>query len=266
MGIAAGCVCADGILLAAGIALTDASEKWPQRCFFEHAAPNYRFALTGAGNSDLVRMSFDQLSRELDDDDELQDICERTEKAVNRFAKKYLFCYEPGDARRPEVELLIGVRMHDGECVLLKSDENRVCRVDGCVFIGPGSALATTVASWLYEPGLKSAVVSKLMAQILCWARQQGAECGAAARVMTLSAEASAQDTSVVRADEFFWGVQASLRPILTGCLDPSVSDVEFDDRLRWFEEKMSAVRQALRDGEPAEPAAAPRKGPAEYD
>ncbi|MBV8573861.1 MAG: hypothetical protein JOZ58_02320, partial [Acetobacteraceae bacterium] len=53
----------------------------------------------------------------------------------------------------------------------------------------------------------------------------------------------------------------------LTGCLDPSVSDVEFDDRLRWFEEKMSAVRQALLHGEPAQAApAGPREDPFGYE
>jgi|HubBroStandDraft_4_1064222.scaffolds.fasta_scaffold55379_3 hypothetical protein len=267
MGIAAGFVCADGILLAAEIALTDASDKWPQRCFFERVVPRYRVALTGSGNADLVRMAFDHLARELDEDDDLDDIWERAEKLLNRMAKKYLFCYDAGDARRPELRLLIAARMQDGRSLLLKTDENRVSRVEDCVFVGPGSALAATVASWLYEPSLSSQVVSSLVAQILFWVRQHGAECGTAARVLTLREGASPEDAPVVSVDQFFWGVHASLRPILTGCLDPSVSDVEFDDRLRWFEEKMSAVRQALRQSEPSVAGVpAPRKDSPGYE
>jgi hypothetical protein len=265
MGIAAGFVCADGIVLAAGIARTDASDKWPQRCFFERTAPRYRVALTGSGNDDLVRMAFDHLARELDEDDDLDEIHERAEKSLNRLAKKYLFCYEAGDPRRPELRLLIGVRMHDGRSVLLRTEENRVARVEDWAFVGPGSALAATVASWLYEPGLSSQAVCGLVAHIVFWVRQHGAECGAATRVLALREGATADEAPVLSVNEFFWGLHGSLRPVLTGCLDPHVSDIEFDDRLRWFEEKMSAVRQALRQSEPPD-AQAPRKDPSAYE
>jgi hypothetical protein len=267
MGIAAGFVCSDGILLAAGTALTDASDKWPQRCFFERAVPRYRIALVGCGNSDLVRMAFDQLARELDEDDDLDDIWRCVEKVLNRLAKKYLFCYEASDPRRPELELLIAARMQDGASLLLKSEENRVSRVEDWVFVGPGSALAASVASWLYEPNLSTQVVSSLVPQILFWVRQHVADSGTAARILALREGASAEDAPVVSADQFFWGLHASLRPVLIGCIDPKVSDVEFDDRLRWLEEKMSAVRQSLRSSEPSDSEApAPRKDPSGYE
>jgi hypothetical protein len=42
---------------------------------------------------------------------------------------------------------------------------------------------------------------------------------------------------------------------------------MEFDDRLRWFEEKMSAVRQALRQSEPSVAGVpAPRKDSPGYE
>ena len=254
MGIAAGFVCTDGILLAAGTALTDASDKWPQRCFFERTMPRYRIALAGCGNADLVRLAFDHLSRELDEEDDLQDIRRRAEKMLSRLAKKYLFCYEASDPRRPELELLLAVRMQDGASLLLKSEENRICQVEDWVFVGPGSALAATVASWLYEPNLSSQVVSSLVPQILFWVRQHVADSGTAARLLVLREGTGAEEAPpAAPADEFFWGLHTSLRPILTGCVDSNVSDVEFDDRLRWFEEKMSAVRQSLRPSEPSD-------------
>jgi len=267
MGIAAGFVCSDGILLAAGTALSDASDKWPQRCFFERATPGYRIALAGCGNSDLVRMAFDQLSRELDEDEELDDIWRRAEKVLNRLAKKYLFCYEASDPRRPELELVVAVRMHDGASLLLKSEENRICQVENWVFVGPGNALAASLTSWLYQPNLSTQVVSSLVPQILFWVRQHVADSGTAARILALCEGASAEEAPLVSADEFFWGLHASLRPVLIGCIDQNVSDVEFDDRLRWFEEKMSGVRQSLRPSEPSDgDAPAPRKDPSGYE
>jgi hypothetical protein len=209
-------------------------------------------AVCGAGNDDLIRMAFDQLVRELKDDDQLEDLWRKSEKLVQRVAKKYLFCYDERARERPQLQLLIAATSRAGGALLLKSDANRLVRVDRCEFVGAGAELARATTAWLYEPGLECAVVAPIAAETLGWLRQHVPGCGAATRVLVLKGTAvTAGAAPAVPAGEadagFFWGVHRLLQPILTGCLDERVSDVEFDDRLRWFEEALSAVRQALK-------------------
>jgi len=256
----AGFVCADGLVVAADAAHSSGIARWEQRRIFEHSRPSYALAVCGAGNDDLIRMAFDQLARELEDDDGLEELWRKSEKLVQRIAKKYLFCYAEQARERPQLQLLIAASARAGGSLLLKSDANRLVRVDGCEFVGTGAELARATASWLYEPKLTCAVVAPIAAETLGWVRRHLPGCGGALRVVTLQgttlAEVAAPSLAAGEADAgFFWGVHRLLQPILTGCLDERVSDVEFDDRLRWFEEALSAVRQGLkRTRAPASP------------
>jgi len=252
---AAGFVCADGLVIAADAEHSSGVARWEQRRIFEHTRAAYALSVCGAGNDDLIRMAFDQLARELEDADQLEDLERKSEKLVNRLAKKYLFCYGEHDAQRPQLRLLIAASAAHGGTLLLKSDANRIARVDGCEFLGAGAELARATASWLYEPGLTCAVVARMATEVLGWVRQHVPGCGRSTRVLTLKAGAVAEATAPEAEAGFFWGVHRLLQPILTGCLDERVSDVEFDDRLRWFEEALSGVRQSLRPGAPATPA-----------
>ena len=103
----AGFVCADGLVVAVDAEHSGGVARWEQRRIFEHSRGACALALCGAGNEDLIRMAFDQLTRELEDGDGLEDIGRKAEKLVNRLAKKYLFCYGDADQRRPELKLLI---------------------------------------------------------------------------------------------------------------------------------------------------------------
>jgi hypothetical protein len=250
MTLAAGFRCIDGIVLAR--AGGGAVPKW-ERHIFEQTTPGYTIAVTGAGNVDLVRMAAEHWARELDEDAELDEIARCAEKVIRRLCKKHILCYGANDPERPQLQLLLGASTAHGH-LLLRSDANRVARVDGCEFAGSGELVGRSLASWLYEPTLPVAVVARLASQIICNVQQHAAAGGRAAHVLVL--RHGVPQTRLASADaeqDFFWGVNQVLQPILIGCLDERVSDVEFDDRLRWFEEKMSAVRQALKDAQSLE-------------
>jgi hypothetical protein len=95
-------------------------------------------------------------------------------------------------------------------------------------------------------------VVAPLAGQLLSWVRENVSGCGPAGRILSLEPRGAVEaEPAGLPATDFFGGVHRLLQPILAGCVDGRLSDVEFDDRLRWFEESMSALRQALRRGEP---------------
>ncbi len=248
MTLAAGFLCADGIVLARATERSGQIAKWTPTEIFRHTSAQYELAVTGAGDDALIRMAADHLlQRELDDDDDLSELQEKSERMVNRLSKKYIFCHGERDTQRPQLQLLVAARMSGGAQLLLSGSENRLARSDGCEFVGTGRELARSVASWLYEPTLPVGVVSRLAIQVLQWTAEHVPGCGRAGQILCLSGAAQpAVAQHIALEGEFFWGLNALLQPILTGCLDERIGDVQFDDRLRWFEERMSAVRQAL--------------------
>ena len=252
MSAAAGFVCADGIVLSADADAASGVARWEPRRILVQARGAYLAAVSGCGNHDLIRMAADQLARDLDEDDDLEGLWRTSEKLVNRLAKKYLFCYAEHDPERPQLQLLIAFRHETEGSLLLASDANRIARVDGCTFVGAGAELARATSSWLYEPSLPCAVVAPLAAQLLAWVRENVSGCGPTGRILSLEPGGAVElEPPAVPGTDFFGGVHRLLQPILAGCVDGRLSDVEFDDRLRWFEESMSALRLALKRGEP---------------
>ena len=250
MSLAAGFVCADGIVLVRTTEHSGSTPQWTPTAIFQRSAAAYEVALTGTGDASLVRMAADHLlERELDDDDGLDEVWKKSERVANRLAKKYIFCHGERDTEKPRLQLLVAVRAREGSRLLLRSEANRLAKSDGCEFVGVGQELARSVASWLYEPPLTVSVVSQLAAHIIHWTAEHAPACGRALQVLSLTGTAQpAPPQQIPLEGECFWGLHRLLQPILTGVLDERLSDVQFDDRLRWFEERMVAVRQACGD------------------
>ena len=255
MTLAAGFIASDGIVIARATERSGSAAKWTPTEIFVGSSSAYEIAVTGSGDPALIRMAADQLlERTLEGDEDLSDLCEECERLVNRLSKKYIFCYGERDAERPQLQLLVGARMReDGSRLLLRSDANRIAKSDGIELVGHGSELARSVASWLYEPGLTVSVLARLVPHIVQWTAEHVPGCGRSTQLLCLSGAAQSPEPLQTPAEaEFFWGLNRLLQPIITGCIDERISDVQFDDRLRWFEERLSAVRQAAaEEGQP---------------
>ncbi|HTT03516.1 MAG TPA: hypothetical protein VMG11_15660 [Steroidobacteraceae bacterium] len=248
MTLAAGFLCTDGVVVARATERSGSAAKWTPTEIFVGSGSGYEIAVTGIGNAALIRMAADQLlERSLEGDEDLSELWEECERLVNRLSKKYIFCYGERDPERPQLQLLVAARMREqGSRLLLRSDANRIAKSDGFEVLGHGSELARSVTSWLYEPGLTVSVVARLVTHIVHWTAEHVPGCGRTTQVLCLSG--AAQTPKPVHApaeEEFFWGLNRLLQPIITGCIDERITDVQFDDRLRWFEERLSAVRQA---------------------
>ena len=243
MTIAAGFVCNDGIVLAADSEISTQTSKWEGRKLFEHIRQNYGVVVTGAGDADLLNMAAYEIGRALAATDKLDGIRAKVSAVLDQICERCIDRYQDGDPNRPQLFLLIAARMNSGQCLLLRTNENRISSVDGCEFVGIGADIARAEASWLYQPDLTTAVMSKIALQLIYWVKQHVLGCGQATYVISLR-EARGRSIELCE-DGFFWGLHDLLRPILLSCMDIKVPDEALDHALRLFEGKIRAVRRA---------------------
>jgi 20S proteasome alpha/beta subunit len=249
MTIAAGFVCSNGVVLAADSEHSTDVVKFERRKVFQCKKKNYGFAVAGAGRSDLIRLVVDELRDKLSEKDKLPQIRRKIKKLLKEVCDEHIFStYQATDPYRPRLLLLVAARMDTGENALWKTDDKIIATVDGCEFVGAGDSLAMTVASWLYDPSLSTGVVNVLAMQIIRWVKEHVPGCGKATHAVSVVGIQGSK--RVIRTfcsdEEFFWGLNELLRPILIGCIDEKMTDSDFDSRIVKFSEKMRAVRQAF--------------------
>ncbi|MGO9037099.1 MAG: hypothetical protein ACLQKH_03865 [Steroidobacteraceae bacterium] len=239
MTMAAGFICADGIVVAADSEYTNPSSggKWSNLKIFEYKRANYGVVITGAGDATLIRMAADHIDRALKEGDDLSDIWLTVEAVTSNIAAKCIF----PDPTRPDLFLIVATRMNDGRKLLLTSDASKVAKVDNFVFVGIGETLGRTLASWLHSTDLATDVTSKIALHITYWVKKHVDGCGQETHVISL--KESRRRSLTLYEDSFFWGLNELLQPILIGCLDSKIKDEVFAERLQSFQRNMQAVR-----------------------
>jgi 20S proteasome alpha/beta subunit len=244
MTIAAGFVCADGLVIAADGEISNNIAKWEDTKVHQCIRKNYGVVISGAGDSTLLKMAVDEIDLQLAENADLQRIREIVVDVTDRLSRRCIFCYVDGDPDRPDLQLLVGARMKSGQTLLLKTEVNRICEVSGCDFVGVGHTLARTVASWLYQPQMPADVVAVIAMQIVYWVKQHVSGCGQETRVVSL-VDRNRSSITLYEDRDFFWGLNELIQPILVSCIDPTVTDTQFSDRIEKFAMKMGQVRQA---------------------
>ena len=247
MTIAAGFVCIDGIVIAADSEHSVVrSERGP---IFGVSKREYEVILTGTGTSHLIRMAFDELCDVVDEKDNIRTIRTKIKEVVSNICQQHIFSlYQANDSRRPSFDLLIAVKMRtrEGDKQLFKTTDAALSTVDHCDFVGTGSSLAISLASWLYDQKLTTDVTKVVARQILHWVRKHTPSCGQTTLAVTLRDSGTSPSRSLHEDSQFFWGLHELLKPILIGCLDGLTSDQEFANHLQQFEDKMRAIRREV--------------------
>ena len=255
MTIAAGFVCPDGIVLAADSEVAYAGSKAPEHKIFSLIKGGaWSIDIAGAGTMDLVRMMFDDLEFELKPTHDLPALRNKIIERAEYFRDHYIWpSAMPGRALLA-LQLLVSIRMADGQNLLLKvdgSDGALVNRVVFSEFIGVGAEVARPVSAWVFKPGIKMEVVRQLAEQIVRWTKAQVPGCGGESSIYILPRKGGVLASGEMwmdRETEFFWNLNEFLQPILEGCIDVSMRDDEFEMNIDRFAERMREGRRKSKE------------------
>lgn len=245
MTIAAGFICSDGLLLCADSQQSDETTKYQREKIF---AFEDCLICTGSGDSAFIKMTFDKLCDEFKSAKptnraDARDISERTVTAVHE-EHIYKF-HQPGDSRRPYLQLILGARCQDGELALVKT-------VDDAAYLG-GEYEATGLGQYLFEywarlfyrNNLSMDVMLYIALFILREVKRNADGCGGYSRVLRMPKDAKyPQKFTWYDENEIFAGFPETMVRILSVLTDPSVPDQWIDERLEGFCKHLRLIRE----------------------
>lgn len=151
--VIAGFVCCDGIVVAADTEHNSSVAKFQRKkiIYYEDADCAVRFAY--AGHTDYTDMAIDKMRRAISTSDKtlpgMQAACE--EVLLNVYGSHISPFFDMNDQNRPQILLLIAVRVTSGEMQLFRVVDTTVSPVAYFDALGTGEYLARSMADWLYD-------------------------------------------------------------------------------------------------------------------
>jgi len=247
MTIAAGFVCADGVLLGADTRVETYEIKYEQSKIFDCSPPSRDFALlmTGCGNLHTVAALANKLRRRLEKNN--GDLAE-IEKAIDGFCDGKPYRQALTDS--PDMQLLFGILPIEGEAKLFSLYQHDLAPVSSYHCVGVGYATARYLAKWLYDPGMPIGVFGPLALQIFGEVKKHNSGCDDQTKIAKLFNKGRGKGEPqmiVVDDSEFLWGLHGLLKPVISACVDASLPDQIFDMALEQFCGKMRDVRAATK-------------------
>jgi hypothetical protein len=218
MTIAAGFVCADGMLLCADRQFTG-QVKLPGTKLWDHRDGDLRILTASAGDAALMRLAEEGITDGVNSQTSLIDAREGIEAVLERLHIDYIdkrIAIDPSYG----VDLIVAIRTIDG-FELLEHQAWAVVPVErtrGFACIGSGSILGTYVADQLFHPGQTAAGTAVVATHVLQIAKRYDPWCGFGSDIRALAGTGDSIDmsvTSVAQIEGFFDEVYRTLRPLL---------------------------------------------------
>jgi|GEM_PF-1046479 len=189
MTIAAGFICADGIILAADTQYTVGSTKTNGDKIYDVIGDgDYRLILAGAGDVPYIRMTADKLisnlvSKTLHSVSDLVGVIGSTVEWVH---KKHIFPHPPDQyGNKPQVQLLVAIHSPEG-MKLLASNSTAVFNVIDHQVLGSGVEIASYVLDRLKGQGYDIPTIEILATYVIAVAKRYDNYCGGDTRLVTL--------------------------------------------------------------------------------
>ena len=189
MTIAAGFICADGIILAADTQYTVGSTKTNgQKIYDVVDEGDYRLILAGAGDVPYIRMTADKLVSNLLKKTLLSvsDVVDVIGSTVEWVHKEHIFPH-PLDqyGNKPQVELLVAIRSPEG-LKLLASNSTAVFNVTNYEVLGSGIEIASYVLDRLKGQGYDIPTIKILATHVVAVAKRYDNYCGGDTKLVAL--------------------------------------------------------------------------------
>jgi len=243
MTIAAAFVCLDGIVLAADSEYTYNYSKYEGEKLFQFVDDNWAIGIAAAGTMGLAKMFISDLKRKFTVSKDIQSLHDAIIERAKYFNEEYI--RKSNEPR--QLLLLIAIQLKSApENLLLKISGDVVEPVQESDFIGAGDEIARATASWIFHPHMPARVVQQVALQVLYWTTEHVQFCGKATYALIVPKPwRQTRSFSWFQINEFFWGLNELLQPILNGCMNPQLPQDGFEAQLQAFVDKMRAVRAA---------------------
>ncbi|MGH9685796.1 MAG: hypothetical protein ACRD5K_01735 [Candidatus Acidiferrales bacterium] len=246
MTIAAGIVCADGILICADSEVSYAPSKRQREKVYPF---ENHLLLTGSGNGDFIKMAFDKLCDEYKNSRPVNpsDARQVLETLVLKMYQEHIFSfYQTNDPERPSLNLIVASRCKDGRLALVRTRDTAAILVDRYEATGSGEDLFEYWARLFYRSTLTMDLMSYLTLFILREVKRNVMGCGGESHIVWMPKDESVKIVSrFFSEDMILAGFPDRVVQILVECRDLGVDDKRLERDLEKFVEAVNAVRQA---------------------
>jgi len=157
--------------------------------------------------------------------------------ALGKVYKAVRKGFDMKDRERPQLFLMVAVRLDDWKTILIKTAETAVALIDEFDFIGSGDELARLLMSPFYDGKLRVTEMQRIAAYCFRFAKASSSFVGGDTHVGTVwdgdPDIGYAHPASVHRDREVVTGhILSELAPVLSAAWNVNVSREEFDKRL----------------------------------
>ena len=253
MTLIAGMRCQEGVIVAADTEHTDGVIRFSEHklivhpskrvmsCHLSGLSPQpYRVVIAGAGFSDYIKMTADDIIGKIDGRslsiDEMSDAVKQAVQSTHEIIFKH---WDVNDQNRPTVSLFVGLRNGE-DTTILRTQDVAVSEVETLSFAGSGESLARYLAKGLYRRKYPASVVVNVIIQVFRAVKESGAYVGGNTDLCVLG---KGKMFHLPGKDEsYLWGIQKNLdraiRVSLLGAagVDPVVG--------HWIDELVKSVKE----------------------
>jgi len=207
----------------------------------------YNLVFTGAGDSDLIEMTIEEMDIALTNDRP------SGEWEIRKTLKRVLLnIFRDHIAPDPDIlpedrpELLIGLQ-YEAATLLYKACGTKFRRLHAAECIGKGIVLAKCLTAQLFDPGMTLVHGGIVALYILNQTKRWVDGCGGNSDILLLShrnriiTRIPTQDIKTL--ESHFDNFNEHLRPILVGCADGKMSQSAFEQAMKQFEFNMDSLR-----------------------
>lgn len=250
--IAAGFVCAEGVVLCADTQETIAGyTKASTQKLLTWEFPEFTIAFAGAGNdSMLIDMVAQQIAGAFHYDPAVRKDWLTVEKTIRKVAteifKKTISPFASFKGERPVADILIAVQF-DSEVRLMRSRDTLFRYIYGAECAGTGELLFHSLRDKVYSSSAGLAQTARMAIYILNHAKKHVEGCGGNTDILLMRKGTRSYERlptpDVRRLEEKFDKFDEEVKPLLLSFPDPNLSHDTFEDAVRHFRLGMLSLR-----------------------
>ena len=241
MTIAAGIICADGIILCADTEHTGDVSKFQASKIIPIDENTF---LTGAGSTDYILMTADKLRDELKETRPANSSDARriVEKVVRDVYAEHIFSfYDASDPYRPQMFLITAIRCSGGDLALIKTTDSATRLGKDFEFTGTGQPIFEYWCRYFYRDRLTMEGMAMLALFMLKEVKKVHPSCGGASHVSYLPKVVSdVRGSRLFNDEQLLLGFPDNIVRILSACFYT-------DTPGEWIEEKLHEFATGVR-------------------
>lgn len=249
MTIAAGFVCADGIVLCADTLISYPNNKRDgAKLWLIPPCGGALVAIAGAGDVALIGKTRDEIRRRLTASMDEQTIVEMIEDVIAEFIERYVAPYPDSVV----LQILVGIRTANGCALYANSGGNHILGpVDSSECIGWGQSLGLYFAASLFRRGMPMKWTKTIAAHLLQQTKQYVPFCGGDSHILMMPRNGRAEFVNPADVSELeghLSRITEAMQSVLVYAPDTSLSEATLTHRIAVLDAAVRAAREIIID------------------